>query len=693
VLGGQLSNTEEKKKNGHILTPTPQERSGRAGLRSTMKRGAENQLRREDVEADDDEGGAGAAPGSFATASASVLAARRRVRASRAGDGGAALSASAPPVPKFSFGNAPKVPAPVSLGAAAPKTAPKFGLLATGAGAAAPKLGAGATAPGSSGMAVPKNASAAPGSSGMAAVSQPKAGGILAGAAIPKVGAAVPKVGGAAALPKKPMFSFASKVNESAASLVDSKNPRSSFSFGANVPAPKVGTMAKFGAGVAPQSFGSVGKASPKTSFSTGFTFSSSTTGAIGTKDALASKPSPVFGAKPEGKEETEDSPPTPEPAPPSGPAQGEENEECVQRFRAKLFVKEGASWADKGIGQLKVMRTKTGPSKTRFVMRREKSMVVMLNAAVTEALKFGPSAQTKNAAQFMCRPVAAGPGGEDSASVVAHAVKVGNPSDFSLLCTEVETALSSRTAGPTGSVSPPAAAKPTPAPKATASAPTGLRQPPAEPKAVAKPAAAPAPKVAPKRTSAPVPVTRPVAAAPKPVSGTGASELVHDRPVLHTLVKGAGGASPSTGAPATATGNKRPAEAPQADSEDAPPAAKKARPGVVQLKRPVAPLTVNAPKQAFAFAKAPAAATPKGSAVAVVKATPPAVSKQVVESPSTPKSSTPSRDSTPFLKFCSSNRRSLADANPDMPFVEVAKLLAAQWRALTTAEQESYAN
>ena len=44
-----------------------------------------------------------------------------------------------------------------------------------------------------------------------------------------------------------------------------------------------------------------------------------------------------------------------------------------------------------------------------------------------------------------------------------------------------------------------------------------------------------------------------------------------------------------------------------------------------------------------------------------------------------------------PFINFCNTNRRSVRDENPELSMVEIAKLLGAQWRALTVEDKEKY--
>ena len=57
----------------------------------------------------------------------------------------------------------------------------------------------------------------------------------------------------------------------------------------------------------------------------------------------------------------------------------GEENEDCIFKMRAKLYRFRDEEWKERGIGILKLLRHKES-NKIRFIMRQEKTLKVIAN-------------------------------------------------------------------------------------------------------------------------------------------------------------------------------------------------------------------------------------------------------------------------------------------------------------------------
>lgn len=77
----------------------------------------------------------------------------------------------------------------------------------------------------------------------------------------------------------------------------------------------------------------------------------------------------------------------------------GEEDELVVFEHRAKLlrFVKESKEWKDRGIGNMKVLVSKSDPNKVRLLMRREQVLKLCCNQMITKDTKFNklPNSET----------------------------------------------------------------------------------------------------------------------------------------------------------------------------------------------------------------------------------------------------------------------------------------------------------
>lgn len=69
----------------------------------------------------------------------------------------------------------------------------------------------------------------------------------------------------------------------------------------------------------------------------------------------------------------------------------GEEDEVALFEHRAKLlrFVKESKEWKDRGIGNMKVLVSKTDPNKVRLLMRREQVLKLCCNQMLAKDTKF----------------------------------------------------------------------------------------------------------------------------------------------------------------------------------------------------------------------------------------------------------------------------------------------------------------
>lgn len=78
----------------------------------------------------------------------------------------------------------------------------------------------------------------------------------------------------------------------------------------------------------------------------------------------------------------------------------GEEDELVVFEHRAKLlrFVKESKEWKDRGLGNMKVLVSKSNPNKVRLLMRREQVLKLCCNQMITKDTKFNKLANLDTA-------------------------------------------------------------------------------------------------------------------------------------------------------------------------------------------------------------------------------------------------------------------------------------------------------
>lgn len=78
----------------------------------------------------------------------------------------------------------------------------------------------------------------------------------------------------------------------------------------------------------------------------------------------------------------------------------GEEDEIALFEHRAKLlrFVKESKEWKDRGIGNMKVLVSKSNPNKVRLLMRREQVLKLCCNQMIAKDTKFVKLPNTETA-------------------------------------------------------------------------------------------------------------------------------------------------------------------------------------------------------------------------------------------------------------------------------------------------------
>jgi len=96
-----------------------------------------------------------------------------------------------------------------------------------------------------------------------------------------------------------------------------------------------------------------------------------------------------------DGEGDDSESATIPEPEPTGAPTvlpvvpvlTGEEEETTLHSVRAKLFAMEGQAWKERGVGQLKLNRSKEG--KVRLIMRDQGGKHLRLNVAVFAEMKF----------------------------------------------------------------------------------------------------------------------------------------------------------------------------------------------------------------------------------------------------------------------------------------------------------------
>jgi len=105
-------------------------------------------------------------------------------------------------------------------------------------------------------------------------------------------------------------------------------------------------------------------------------------------------------------------------------PETGEENENAYWTGRGKLYTlgdKDGRKeWVERGVGPLKVNKTKDTPTRARFVLRADGTHRLLLNAAITSNMRIGDVSgkEPKDGKLLFATPTATG-------EVESHILKV----------------------------------------------------------------------------------------------------------------------------------------------------------------------------------------------------------------------------------------------------------------------------
>ena len=77
----------------------------------------------------------------------------------------------------------------------------------------------------------------------------------------------------------------------------------------------------------------------------------------------------------------------------------GEEDEECIFKSRGKLFRFTNSEWKERGIGEIKILRSLLGNKLSRLLMRREQVLKVCCNHMITSDLELQPMQNAKGRA------------------------------------------------------------------------------------------------------------------------------------------------------------------------------------------------------------------------------------------------------------------------------------------------------